>query len=60
MRKSVCGHCSAEIKKEADEFHAAVFTWKAWAFANEDTECDAVICSRCAEKLKEWLKGEQE
>ena len=43
MRISVCGHCGTKITKEADEFHAAVFTWKAWVFANEDTECDAVI-----------------
>lgn len=57
MRKIVCGHCGTKITKGANEFHAAVFTRKAWVFANEGTECDAVICRRCAEKLKDWLNG---
>lgn len=57
MRKLVCGHCGTKITKEKDEFHAGVFTWKAWNFANEDTEFDTVICDSCAEKLKDWLNG---
>lgn len=58
MREIVCGHCGTKITKEKDEFHAAVFTWKAWwNIPNEDIEFDTVICDSCAEKLKDWLNG---